>query len=354
MSAKQWRLLGLGAVVMSAVAFSACGQKPQASANPAQATPAADDGKALTVYSARAEQLIQPILDQYTQETGVKFKLVSDKEGVLMERMKTEGAQSPADLLITVDAGNLWQAAQAGLLQPVQSKVLSDNIPAHLRDPENKWFGLSVRARTIFYNTAKVKPEQLSSYQNLADAQWKGKLCLRTSKKVYNQSLVAMMMSEDGEPKTEAIVKGWVANLATEVFPDDTKLLEAIGSGQCEVGIANTYYYGRLMGKSPDLPIGIFWANQQLKGTHVNVSGAGVAAHSKHKDEAVKLLEWLSSDKAQGTFAGSNMEYPVNPKVPGDAKVAAWRTFKQDNNNISAAGRDQAKAVMLMDRAGYK
>ncbi|MFB0948504.1 MAG: extracellular solute-binding protein, partial [Burkholderiaceae bacterium] len=278
MSAKQWRLLGLGAVVMSAVAFSACGQKPQASANPAQATPAADDGKALTVYSARAEQLIQPILDQYTQETGVKFKLVSDKEGVLMERMKTEGAQSPADLLITVDAGNLWQAAQAGLLQPVQSKVLSDNIPAHLRDPENKWFGLSVRARTIFYNTAKVKPEQLSSYQNLADAQWKGKLCLRTSKKVYNQSLVAMMMSEDGEPKTEAIVKGWVANLATEVFPDDTKLLEAIGSGQCEVGIANTYYYGRLMGKSPDLPIGIFWANQQLKGTHVNVSGAGVAA----------------------------------------------------------------------------
>ena len=319
MSAKQWRLLGLGAVVMSAVAFSACGQKPQASANPAQATPAADDGKALTVYSARAEQLIQPILDQYTQETGVKFKLVSDKEGVLMERMKTEGAQSPADLLITVDAGNLWQAAQAGLLQPVQSKVLSDNIPAHLRDPENKWFGLSVRARTIFYNTAKVKPEQLSSYQNLADAQWKGKLCLRTSKKVYNQSLVAMMMSEDGEPKTEAIVKGWVANLATEVFPDDTKLLEAIGSGQCEVGIANTYYYGRLMGKSPDLPIGIFWANQQLKGTHVNVSGAGVAAHSKHKDEAVKLLEWLSSDKAQGTFAGSNMEYPVNPKVPADA-----------------------------------
>lgn len=354
MSAKQWRLLGLGAVVLSAAVFSACGQKSQTTANPAQATPAADDGKALTVYSARAEQLIQPILDQYTQETGVKFKLVSDKEGVLMERMKTEGAQSPADLLITVDAGNLWQAAQAGLLQPVQSKVLSDNIPAHLRDPENKWFGLSVRARTIFYNTAKVKPEQLSSYQNLADAQWKGKLCLRTSKKVYNQSLVAMMMSEDGEPKTEAIVKGWVANLATEVFPDDTKLLEAIGSGQCEVGIANTYYYGRLMGKSPDLPIGIFWANQQLKGTHVNVSGAGVAAHSKHKDEAVKLLEWLSSDKAQGTFAGSNMEYPVNPKVPADAKVAAWGTFKQDSNNISAAGRDQAKAVMLMDRAGYK
>ncbi|WP_407919277.1 extracellular solute-binding protein [Crenobacter luteus] len=308
----------------------------------------------VVVYSSRGEQLIKPILDAYKKETGVDVKLVSDKEGPLMERLRAEGSNTPADILMTVDAGNLWQASNMGLLKAVNSPTLSANIPAHLRDPKNQWFGLSVRARTIFYNTQKVKPAQLSSYEDLADPKWKGRLCLRTSKKVYNQSLVAMFLAEHGPVKTERIVKGWMDNLATDVFSDDTKMLEAIGAGQCDVGIANTYYYGRLMKKSPNLPIGIFWANQDGKGVHVNISGAGVTRYAKNEKGAIKLLEWLSSPKAQNLYADVDMEFPANPKVKPAAEVAAWGPFKSSLINVANAGTRQAQAVMLMDRVGYK
>lgn len=308
----------------------------------------------VVVYSARGEQLLKPIVEAYKKETGVNVKLVSDKEGPLMERLRAEGRNSPADLLLTVDAGNLWQAERLGLLKAVNSPVLDANIPAHLRDPAKQWYGLSIRARTIFYNTQKLKPSQLSSYADLADPKWKGKLCLRTSKKVYNQSLVGMMLAEMGQAKAEQVVKGWVGNLAVAPFPDDTKMLEAIAAGQCEVGIANTYYYGRMMEKSPKLPVGIFWADQAGKGTHVNISGAGVTRHARNEKGAVKFLEWLSSEKAQNMFADVNMEFPVNPKVKPDARVAAWGDFKHNYINVSNAGARQAEAVKLMDRAGYK
>ncbi|WP_295748193.1 extracellular solute-binding protein [Undibacterium sp.] len=308
----------------------------------------------VVVYSARNEQLIKPLFDAYTKQTGVQIKFVTDKEGPLMERLKAEAANTPADMLITVDAGNLWQAANQGLLQPVVSTTLNANIPAHLRDPKNQWFGLSVRARTIFFNSQKLKATDLSSYEDLADAKWKGKLCLRTSKKVYNQSLTAMLIDEHGEAKTEQIIKGWVANLATDVFADDTKMLEAIAAGQCEVGIANTYYYGRLMEKKPTLPIAIFWANQNAKGVHVNVSGAGVTKYAKNPAGAQKLLEWLSSDKAQNLFTDLDMEYPANPAVKADPKLLAWGPFKQNLINVNKAGELQTSAVKLMDRAGYK
>ncbi|MEN6081989.1 extracellular solute-binding protein [Chromobacterium piscinae] len=308
----------------------------------------------VVVYSARGEQLLKPIAEAYKKEAGVNVKLVSDKEGPLMERLRAEGRNSPADLLLTVDAGNLWQAERMGLLKAVNSPVLDANIPAHLRDPAKQWYGLSIRARTIFYNTQQVRPSQLSSYADLADPKWKGKLCLRTSKKVYNQSLVGMMLAEMGPAKTEQVVKGWVGNLAAAPFPDDTKMLEAIAAGQCEVGIANTYYYGRMMEKSPKLPVGIFWADQAGKGAHVNISGAGVTRHARNEKGAVKFLEWLSSEKAQNMFADVNMEFPVNPKVKPDARVAAWGDFKHNYINVSNAGARQAEAVKLMDRAGYK
>lgn len=308
----------------------------------------------VVVYSARNEQLIKPMFDAYTKETGVKIKFITDKEGALLQRLKAEGENTPADMLITVDAGNLWEAAREGSLKPVQSKVLTANIPVHLRDPGNQWFGLSVRARTIFFNNQKVKPADLSTYEDLGSAKWKGRLCLRTSKKVYNQSLVAMMIAEHGEAKAEQIVKSWVANLATDPFPDDTKMLEAIAAGQCDVGIANTYYFGRLIEKKPSLTLGIFWPNQKGSGVHVNVSGAGITRHAKHEKEAIKLLEWLSSDKAQNLFADVNLEYPVNPTVKTDPVVAAWGQFKQNPINVSKAGELQAAAVKLMDRAGYR
>jgi iron(III) transport system substrate-binding protein len=312
----------------------------------------------VVVYSARNEQLIKPLFDAYTKETGVQVKFVTDKEGPLMARLKAEGMNTPADVFMTVDAGNLWQASEEGLLQPVKSKVLTDNIPAHLRDPDNEWFGLSVRARTIVYNKNKVIPGELTTYEDLANPRWKGRLCLRTSKKVYNQSLVAMMIHEYGEEKTEKVVRGWVANLATDPFPDDTKAMEAVAAGLCDVTVVNTYYFGRLMEKKPDLPLAIFWPNQALKsanaGVHVNVSGAGVTKYAKNPGEARKLLEWLSSDKAQNLYADVNMEYPANPKVKPDPKVAAWGSFKPNLINVAEAGKLQAKATMLMDRAGYK
>lgn len=308
----------------------------------------------VVVYSARNEQLIKPLFDAYTKQTGVQVKFVTDKEGPLMERLKAEAANTPADMLITVDAGNLWQAANMDLLQPLNSSVLSANIPAHLRDPKNQWFGLSVRARTIFFNSQKLKPSDLSTYEDLGTAKWKGKLCLRTSKKVYNQSLVAMLIEEHGETKTEQMVKGWVANLATAPFADDTKMLEAIAAGQCDVGIANTYYYGRLMGKNPKLPVGIFWANQNGKGVHVNVSGAGVTKYAKNPSGAKKLIEWLSSEKGQNLFTDLDMEFPANPAIKPDATLEAWGPFKQNLINVTRAGELQTTAVKLMDRAEYK
>jgi iron(III) transport system substrate-binding protein len=308
----------------------------------------------IVVYSARNEQLIKPLFDAYSKESGDTIKFITDKEGPLMQRLKAEGAGSPADILLTVDAGNLWQARQMQLLKPVKSAMLQSNIPAHLRDADGYWFGFSVRARTIVYNTNRVKPEQLGTYDDLADAKWKKRLCLRTSKKVYNQSLVAMMIAEHGEQKTEEIVRGWVANLATDVFPDDVKMMEAVAAGQCDVGIANTYYFGRLIQKKPATPLKLFWPNQAGNGVHVNVSGAGLTAHAKHEQAATRFLEWLSTPKAQSMFADVNLEYPANPAVKPDPAVAAWGDFKQNPINVAKAGELQAAAVKLMDRAGYK
>ncbi len=318
------------------------------------AAPPAPAAEPLVAYSARVEDLIKPVFDLYTKETGVPIRFITDKEGPLMVRLKAEGENTPADLLITVDAGSLSQAAFEGLLKPVRSQILEANIPPHLRDPESRWFGLSVRARTIVYNTRIVRPAELSTYEDLGSPKWKRRLCLRTSKKVYNQSLVAMMIAELGREKTEKIVRSWVENLATEPFSDDVAVLQAIAAGQCDVGIVNTYYFGRLKNKRPELPLALFWPNQQDRGVHVNISGAGITRHSKHPEAALRFLEWLSSEKAQNLFADSNLEYPVNPKVKPAPDVEKWGLFKQDQINVSKAGELQPEAIRLMDRVGYK
>lgn len=311
-------------------------------------------GQTVTIYSSRNEQLIKPLLDKYTEKTGVKIELVTDKTGPLMARLRAEGKNTPADMLLTVDAGNLWQAAEQGLLQPVSSTILETNVPAKYRDPKGQWTGLSLRARTIFYDPSKVSADQLSTYADLADPKWKGKLCLRSSKAVYNQSLVASMMENLGEEKTEEIIRGWVANLATDVFSDDTSMLEAIAAGQCEVGIANSYYYGRLLDEKPNFPVKIFWANQGTTGTHVNISGAGVIANSDNPDGALKLMEWLSSDEAQGLYASSDKEYPVKVGIDESELLRSWGPFKQDSISVQKFGELQTQAIQMMDKAGYK
>lgn len=308
----------------------------------------------ITVYSARKEHLIKPLFDIYTEKTGVQIRYITDKAAPLLARIKAEGANTPADMLMTVDAGNLWQAAEEGVLSPVTSDILQNNIPAHLRDPDNRWFGLSIRARTIVYSTDRVQPNELSSYEDLAAPKWKGRLCLRTSKKVYNQSLVAMMIARHGEAKTSQVIEGWVSNLATAPFSNDTKMMQAIAAGQCDVGIVNTYYFGRLKKKDPNVKLALFWPNQDDAGVHINISGAGITQHAKNRDAAVRLLEWLSSAEAQQQFAALNMEYPVNPEVKPDALVASWGEFKADDLNVALAGKLQAQAIKLMDRAGYR
>ncbi|MBF4488891.1 extracellular solute-binding protein [Psychrobacter sp. N25K4-3-2] len=312
------------------------------------------EGQTITIYSSRNEQLIKPLLDRYTEETGVKIELVTDKSGPLMARLQAEGQNTPADMLLTVDAGNLWQATEQGLLQPVASTVLEANVPAKYRDPKGQWTGLSLRARTIMYDPSKVSTDQLSTYADLADPKWKGKLCLRTSNSVYNQSLVASMIENLGEEKTEAVIRGWVDNLATDVFSDDTSMLKAIAAGQCEVGLSNSYYYGRLLDEQPDFPVKVFWANQGTTGTHVNISGAGVVTGSDNPDGALKLMEWLSSDKAQGLYASSDKEYPVKEGVDESDMLRSWGEFKKDDINVQKFGERQTQAIQMMDKAGYK
>jgi iron(III) transport system substrate-binding protein len=317
----------------------------------AGAVQAADE---VVVYSARIDELIKPVFDAYTEKTGVKVKFITDKEAPLLARLQAEGANTPADMLITVDAGNLWQAEQEGVLKALDSKVIEANIPAQYRSSTGSWTGLSLRARTIFYSTERVQPGELSTYEALADKNWQGRLCLRTSKKVYNQSLTATLIETHGAEKTEALVKGWIANLATDVFPDDTALLQAIDAGQCDVGVANTYYYGRLAQQQPNLKVKPFWPNQADRGVHVNLAGAGVTKHAPNAEAAQKLLEWMTTEEAQGLFAALNQEFPANPAVAPSADVAAWGSFKADSIATEVAGKRQAEATMLMDRAGWR
>lgn len=308
----------------------------------------------VVVYSSRIDELIKPVFDAYTAETGVPITFITDKEAPLMQRIKAEGQNGVADLLLTVDAGNLWQAEQMGILQPIESPVIEQNIPAQYRAASHAWTGLSLRARTIAYSTERVDPASLSTYEALADKAWEGRLCLRTAKKVYNQSLTATLIENHGEQKAEQIVTGWVNNLSTDVFSDDTAVLQAIEAGQCDVGVVNTYYYGRLHKQQPDLPIKLFWPNQGDRGVHVNLSGIGLTRHAPHPEAATKLVEWMTGAQAQKLFADINQEFPANPKVEPSAEVAAWGTFKADDIPVEVAGKRQAEAIKLMDRAGWR
>lgn len=339
------------------VALAACSSQEPAMPTDASAPDAAAAAPAeLVVYTSRNEQLVKPLFDRYTEETGVKVTYLTDKAPPLMERLKAEGSRTPADVFITVDAGNLWQAANLDLLQPIESPVLEANIPDNLQDPDNRWFGLSVRARTIIHNPTRAPADTLSTYEALAGPEWKGRLCLRTSGAVYNQSLVATMMATLGAEETERVVRGWVDNLATAPMANDNAVIEAIAAGRCDVGITNTYYLGRALKQDAELPVTVFWPNQADggRGVHVNVSGAGVVKHSDQPEAAQAFIEWLSGGTAQELFAGENLEYPANPGIPMADLIKGWGEYRADLINVSQAGAMQAEAVKLMDRAGYR
>lgn len=341
-------------ISLACLLLFACAEESEPVASTTTEQAAVDISEPVIVYSSRQEYLIKPLFDRFTAETGIEVQYQTGEEGPLLARLQAEGSATFADVLYTVDAGNLWSAANKGLLAPLESTVLENNIPEHLRDPQNQWFGLSVRARTIVYSKARVNPVELSTYEALADPKWHGRLCLRTSKKVYNMSLVATMIERLGEQATQTIVESWVDNLAAPVFSSDNLVIEAIAAGQCDVGLVNTYYLGRMLADDPNYPVALFWANQHTNGTHVNISGAGVTRYAKNPQGAQLLLEWLSTEEPQHMFSELNLEFPANPAIASTALVASWGDFLQDRINVEAAGRLQAKAVMLMDRADYR
>ena len=308
----------------------------------------------LTIYTSRQPQLLEPILENFYQDTGIKVNLLSGNAQELMERIAAEGEQSKADIFMTVDAGVLWQATDRNIFSKINSFILEDNIPSYLRDPDSQWFGLSKRARTIVYSSDQFSEGDFSSYEDLAHPKWRGKLCLRTSKKVYNRSLMASMIDAYGYDQAKEIVSGWVANLATEVFSNDTNALKAVSSGQCGVTIVNTYYLARLLDDPKYSNLQLFWANQSGRGVHVNISGAGVVKTSKNKENAQKLLEYLSSDSAQDFYASANKEYPVLKEADIADSIKDWGSFIEDDINVSKLGSLQKEAVFLAQEVGYK
>ena len=314
----------------------------------------AKDSSELTVYTSRQPQLIEPIVEQFTNETGIKVNLLSGNAQELIERIHIEGEDSPADIFMTVDAGVLWQAAERDILAKIDSEILNENIPAYLRDAKNEWFGLSKRARTIVFSSDQFKDNDFSTYEDLAHPKWKGNLCLRTSKKVYNRSLIASMIDAYGFDKSKEVVSGWVSNLATEVFSNDTNALKAVSSGQCGVTIVNTYYLARLLDNPEYNNLSLFWANQSDRGVHVNISGAGVVKTSENKKNAVLLLEYLSSNKAQDFYASANKEYPVLIGAKIDESIENWGSFSEHTINVSKLGSLQKEAVFLAQEVGYK
>lgn len=314
----------------------------------------------VNIYSARQEVLIKPLLDQFSTQTGITVNLVAGKADALVQRLQSEGINSPADILLTVDAGNLNRANELGLFQPLQSEILEQAVPAAYRDPQGHWFGLSMRARPIMYAVDRVDTAGLVSYADLATARWKGKICVRSSDNVYNQSLVAAMIAEQGVAETEAWTKGLVANFARPPQGGDRDQIKAVAAGQCDLALANTYYLGGMLNseqaedRAAAEKIAILWPNQGERGVHVNVSGAGVTRHAKNFDNAKKLLEFMVSEQTQAWYAEANFEYPVRPGTAMSPILAGWGEFLADDLNLALLGDHNAEAVRLMDRAGWR
>lgn len=314
----------------------------------------------VNIYSARQEQLIKPLLDQFTESTGIKVNLVIGDADALLSRLQSEGALSPADVLITTDAGRLHRAKEAGVLQSIDSPVLEQKVPAHFQDTDNQWFGLSLRARPIFYNKETVDPKQLSTYEALAKPEFKGRVCIRFSANIYNQSLIASMIAADGEQATLEFTKALVKNFARPPKGGDRDQISAAANGICDVAVANTYYFGGMTQSKNNSEIeatkkvAIFWPNQEGRGTHVNISGAGVVKTSKNKQQAIQLLEFLVSNDSQAWYANANFEYPVVEGVEASDTLQSWGSFKADTVNLSRLGELNREAVIIMDKAGWR
>ncbi|OJU33242.1 MAG: Fe(3+) ABC transporter substrate-binding protein [Alphaproteobacteria bacterium 65-37] len=315
----------------------------------------------LNLYSARHYNTDEALYGNFADLTGIKINRVDAEPDPLVQRLKAEGDKSPCDILITTDAGRIERAREMGLLQPVNSAVLAKAVPAHLRDPDNSWFGFSKRARVIFYNKEKVSAADApKTYEDLAAAKWKGKILIRPSGHIYNQSLVGSILAADGAEKTEAWAKAVAANLARPPRGGDTDQIKGVAAGEAEIAVANTYYYVNLLrSKKPEdreiaAKVGVVFPNQANRGTHVNISGGAVAKYAPNKEAAVKFLEYLVSPQAQRYFAEGNSEYPVVAGVELSPELKSLGTYKEDQLNARVFAQNNAEALKIMDRAGWK
>jgi iron(III) transport system substrate-binding protein len=325
------------------------------------ATPWAQDVKVLNLYSSRHYQTDEALYANFTKQTGIRINRIEAGEDALIERVRNEGARSPADVLITVDAGRLWRAEQLGFFQPVKSAVLEARIPSSLRDPAGLWFGFSQRARLIAYNKAKVQPGELPTYESLAEPKWKGRVCMRSSTSIYNLSLMGALIDHLGEAAAEQWARGVASNFARPPRGGDTDQLKSVAAGECDVTVTNQYYYARLMRSARpeerDIAdkVGVLFPNQANRGAHVNISGAGVMKNAPNREAAVKFLEYLASDEAQRYFADGNNEWPVVASVkPDNPALKALGDFRADALNVALLGRNQPAAQRLYDRVGWK
>jgi iron(III) transport system substrate-binding protein len=322
--------------------------------------PAAGGAAEVNIYSARHYDTDQAMFDEFTSATGIDVNLIEGDADQLIERIKAEGRNSPADVLITVDAGRLWRAEAAGVLAPVESQLLDARVPEHLRHPDGLWFGLSQRLRGIVYAKDRVDPGEIASYEVLADPAWQGRICIRSSTNVYNQSLVGAMIEAYGIERTEAWAQGLVDNLARDPQGGDTDQIKAVAAGECDVAVVNHYYLVRLM-KSDDPAdtavaeaVGIVFPDQDGRGTHANISGAGVIATAPNRDNAIAFLEYLTTDRAQEYFTLGNSEFPVIEGVKVDPILEGWGEIKTDQVSAASYGANNAEAVRLMDRVGWR
>jgi len=319
------------------------------------------DTPVLNLYSARHYNTDEALYSEFTQKTGIKINRIELPDESLLQRLKAEGANSPADVVLLVDAARLWRAETEGLFAPVRSKLLEQRIPERLRADNDTWFGFSTRARIIVYNKAKVKPEEIDTYEKLAEAHNQGRVCTRSGSHPYMLSLISAMIERNGAAATEAWARNMVANQARAPRGGDTDQIKAVASGECSVALSNSYYWVRLA-RSEDPKdravveqVGFIWPNQSSTGTHINISGGGVAKHAPHPERAIQFLEYLASDSAQRYFANGNNEWPVVESVPLDnPALSALGTFKAERVSVSAIGKGQATAQKILDRVGYR
>ena len=363
---KNFKFLAVGAMILLSMAsFVGCSNKQidnginEEVVNEIKEDEISNIG-AVNIYTDRHYETDQQLFDLFTETSGIEVNVVKGKSDELIERLIREGEDTQADMLITADAGRLYRAKTSGLLQSVSSDLLESNIPQNLRDEDNEWFGLTVRGRVIVYSKDRVNPEELSTYEDLTDSKWNGKILVRASNNIYNQSLLASFIALNGEDKAKEWAAKMVENMAREPQGNDRAQATAVVAGEGDLAIMNTYYVGKMLNSSNEEEVkvannvGVFFPDQEQKGTHINVSGAGVTKYANNKENAVKLIEFLSSEEAQKTFAEANYEYPVNEKVEPSELLKSWGDFKAQDINLSLLGEYNAKAVEIFNEIGWK